>query len=110
IPLPSEYGSLLDGDAGSYTRRQDAIPILLRLMLKDIPGRYGDYPRTDAFGQQLFMSVHSDADFASRGHEDHLGDSAGSVCEHVSAARHTGRRSILAPVQNWERLSRKHEH
>ena len=37
VSLPSERGSLLDGDAGGYVRRQDAGAILLGLMFENIP-------------------------------------------------------------------------
>src|SRR5882724_3639658 len=56
------------------------------------------------------MRIHRDADFASRGDEDHLGMPAARVREHIGAARYTSRRSIPGPVQCWEWLSREHEH
>src|SRR5580658_2996627 len=72
ISLPSERGSLLDRDPRSDIRREDAVAVLLGLMLEDFPGGHRDYPGTDPLGEQLFMSIHGDADLAARSDEDNL--------------------------------------
>src|SRR6266849_6118703 len=79
-------------------------------MLEDVPGRHGDHPRTNTFGDQLFMSFHRHADLAPRGDEDHLGNPAGSIGEYISAARDTGRRRVPGSVQRRERLQREREY
>src|SRR5215467_7957103 len=43
VSLPSESGSLLDGDARGHFRRQHGVAVLLRLMFEDVPGRYRDH-------------------------------------------------------------------
>src|SRR5262245_50964655 len=37
IPLPPQSGGLLDGDARRHVRRQHAVPVLLRLLVEDLP-------------------------------------------------------------------------
>src|SRR5258707_13762361 len=69
VSLPSERGSLLNRDPRADIGRQDAIAVLLCLVLEDVPGRHGDHAGTDAFSDQPFMSIHRDADLASRGDE-----------------------------------------
>jgi hypothetical protein len=37
VPLPSKSRGLFDGEARFYARRQNAVPVFLRLVLEDVP-------------------------------------------------------------------------
>src|SRR5215470_17857529 len=41
VSVPSQSRSLLDSDARRHVRRQHAVPVLLGLLVENLPGRHG---------------------------------------------------------------------
>ena len=58
ISLPAESRGLLDRDARRHVGRQHAVPVLLCLVLENIPRRHRDHARADALGEQLLVGLH----------------------------------------------------
>src|SRR5437667_2023877 len=86
VALPSERGGLLDRDARRHGGRQHAVPILLRLVLEDLPRRHRDDAGADALGDQLVVGFHGKTHLAARGDEYYLGIPAWGVREPVGTA------------------------
>ena len=110
VSLPSKSRRLLNCDPRLYLRWQNGISILLRLMFEYIPRRYRNHTRPDAFGDQLFMRLDSEAYFAARRNKDQFGIIAGRVGKDVGTARDSGCRRVFRSVQCRQRLARKNEH
>src|SRR5271165_2577060 len=90
--------------------RQDAVPILSRLVLEEIPGGHRDHTRADALGEQLVVGFHDQTYFAARSDKDQFRVSARDVSEHVRTSREAAGRGIFASVQSRQRLTRKRQH
>src|SRR5262249_15071234 len=73
VTLPSQGGALFHGDTGLHRGRQYTVPILLRLVLEDVPRGHRDHPRADSLGQELLVSLHRENDFTAGRDEDHVG-------------------------------------
>src|SRR5215510_15973731 len=76
VALPSERGGLFDGDPRLHGGRQNAITVLLSLVVEDLPRRHRDDTRADTLGEQLTVGLHGQTELAARGDEDQLGISA----------------------------------
>ena len=66
IGSPSQHRSLLDGEAGCHRWRQHLIPIGLRLLLENVPGRHRDDTRPNPPRCQCFLGLDDQGHFAFR--------------------------------------------
>jgi hypothetical protein len=57
IAVPAQHRSLLDGEACLHIGRQHIVPIGLRLLLENVPGRHRDNARAYPLNRQRFMSL-----------------------------------------------------
>ena len=73
ITLPSEGRGLLDGHAELHVWRQHAVPILLCLVFKNVPGRHRDHPCSDALLEQPLIGFHNETNLAARSDQDQFG-------------------------------------
>src|SRR5208282_3604092 len=79
VALPTESRGLLHRDASLHLRRQDAVAVLARLLLEDVPGRHGHHPRANALGEQRLVCRDGQAELAAGGNQHHLRLAAGRV-------------------------------
>src|SRR5215470_11994628 len=106
VTFPSKGRRLLYGDARGHLGWQHAVPVLLSLVIEDVPGRHRDYPRADTLSSELLVGFNGENDFTARRDENHFGITAGGISEHVSAARNSRRRRVLGSIQSRQRLAR----
>src|ERR1700722_2549042 len=66
IAVPAEHRPLLDGEARLHRGRQHAIPIGLRLLLENVPGRHRDNARSNSLSGQRFMGLDDQRHLAAR--------------------------------------------
>src|SRR5262249_26612380 len=110
VPFPTKCRSLLDRDARFHFGWQHAIPVFPRLVLKDIPGRYRDHARSDAFRNQLLVRFDGKTDFAAGSDEDQFWIFAWSIGKDVGSFGDTARRRVFVAVQPRQRLPRQSEY
>src|SRR2546428_13079688 len=83
VSFPTKGGGLLHGNARLHIRRENALTVILCLMIENLPGRHRYHARANAFGTQLLMRLNRHTYFAARGDDDDFGISARSIGEHV---------------------------
>src|SRR2546428_4738715 len=68
ISLPPKGRGLLHGDPRLYIRWENAVPVGLRLLVKDLPRRHRHYARANAFAEQVLVGLYREANFTTRYH------------------------------------------
>src|SRR5207253_5171122 len=109
ISLPPKGRGLLHGDPRLYIRWENAVPVGLRLLVKDLPRRHRHYARANAFAEQVLVGLYREANFTPGGDDDYLRISAGGVCEHIGALRDTGCGRVLAAIESGQGLPRQRQ-
>src|SRR5688572_27287732 len=104
VALPAEACGQLDGDARPHRRGQNALPVLVRLVLEKLPRRDAHDARLDAFGAQQLERLDAERDFGAGRHQNDFG-LAVRVGEDVAAELDVlGAREPFA-VERGQRLS-----
>src|SRR5262249_11191273 len=95
--------TLLHGDARREIQRQDAVPILVWLLVEELPGRHRHDARANPLDTQLLVSLDGEAQLTARRDRDDLGPSPRGLGEHVRAARgaRRGTPRRTAPDPGW---------
>src|SRR5260370_26899048 len=106
VALPPQSGAMLDRDTSFDVWWQHTVPILLRLVFEDVPGRHRDHASADAFRHQLVVSLHGQTDLAARRDQDYFRIPVWSISEYIGSARNAGCRSEPVPIQGWQGLTR----
>src|SRR5215510_10038320 len=106
VTFPSKGRRLLYGDARGHLGWQHAVPVLLSLVIEDVPGRHRDYPRADTLSSELLVVFHGENDFAARGDENHFGIRAGRFGEHEGPPRPSRCRGVFVPFRGRKGLGR----
>src|SRR5262245_27523647 len=65
VALPPERRGLLHRNARCHMRWEDALLILLRLLLEEVPGWHRDNTRPNALSDEFFVGLHRETDFTA---------------------------------------------
>ena len=103
--MPAKGRALLDTDPGGDRGEKDAVLVLLRLAVEQLPGRHADDTAPDAVGGELLVGGHAQRDLAPRREEEHFGSAAGGIRENVGSLREARGGPVLRPVDGGEGLT-----
>ena len=107
VLTPAERRRLLNGNPGGHFRRQDTVPILPTLLLKESPGRHAHDSRVDSLPFEFLIRFHTEGHFAPGSQQQHFGFAVLGISQDIrSFGQATGRR-IPRPVQRRNGLPRQ---
>src|SRR5712691_6670049 len=105
VAVPAEGRALLDADPGGDRGGKDAVLVLPRLAVEQLPGWHADDTAPDAVGRELLVGGQAERDLAARGEEQDFGRAAGGVREDIGSLGEARGGPVLRPVDGGEGLT-----
>src|SRR5438105_15592508 len=90
ISLPPKGRGLLHGDPRLYIRWENAVPVGLRLLVKDLPRSHRNYAEGNAFANQVLVGLYGEVTFTPGADDVYFRISPGGFCKTVAALGTTG--------------------
>src|SRR5918999_3791588 len=102
---PAESRSRLDRDPGLDLGWQHAVPVVLGLLVEDLPRREAHHPGADSFLAEPLPGLQAERHLAPGGEQEHVGLSVRGVGQDVAAAGDAARRSEIGAIESGKRLT-----
>ena len=109
VLVPPERHPGLDGQPGRHGRRQDGVPIGLRLRLEELPGGHAHHTGRHALLLQNLLGAERQGHLGAGGDQDQAGLASGRLGQDVGAALDAAARLLAGPVENRQVLPRQDE-